>query len=331
MLGQEKGLKEILLQIDNLRIVFDTYQGQVYALSGVNLALLEKRITGLVGETGCGKSVTAKAILRLLPPNARVVGGQIWFRGEDLLQKTEREMERIRGEKIAMVFQSPRASLNPVFTIEQQLGFVVRRHLGLKGKQARAYCLELLKMVGIGDPVRRLKNYPFELSTGMCQRVMIGMAISCKPSLLIADEATTALDVTIQAQILALLTHLVQEIGLTTMIITHDLGVVSETCDYVAVMYAGQIIEFGSVNEVLGNPLHPYTRGLLRSSFINGDKHKFYYLTGAVPTLYNPPKGCVFMPRCPEREDCPSEDPPTIVTESGHLVRCWLLKDENFS
>jgi len=324
--GPDKKNANILLGIEELHVVFDTYHGTVHALSGVYLDLVTGQITGLVGETGCGKSVTAKAITRLIPKPGRIVSGKIQLEDQNLLQIPEVEMQRIRGGTIAMIFQNPRAALNPVFTIEDQIHFILKRHQGLSRSQSRTRILEMLSEVGIADPRIRLKNYPFELSTGMCQRVMIAMALSCQPKLLIADEPTTGIDVTIQAQILELFSQLVHEHGETALLITHDLGVVAETCDYTAVMYAGKVMETGLTENIFQNPLHPYTQGLVKSSFSGEDDDQLHYIPGTVPDLIHLGIGCAFEPRCHEKMDiCGKAFPQMIKMENGHQVRCFAV------
>lgn len=313
-----------LVSIAGLEVVFRTYMGTVHALSGIDLELHARRITGLAGETGCGKSVTAKAIMRLLPHTARAVGGSIQFDGEELLTKTDREMADIRGKRIGMIFQNARAALNPLFTIEKQLYYLLARHEHLNRSQARKRSLELLSAVRIGGAARRLKSYPFELSTGMCQRVMIAMGLACHPLLLIADEPTTGLDVTIQAQVLELFKSLVRESGSTALLITHDLGVIGETCDYLGVMYGGRMVEFGATEDLIEHTAHPYTRGLLRCSFAGEEDDAIHYIPGSVPNLLVPPSGCVFEARCDVRgAACPGTRPNMVEVSSGHLVACF--------
>ena len=321
---------DTLLRIEDLRVVFHTYHGVVQALSGINLGIYKGKVTGLVGETGCGKSVMAKSIARLIPKPGEIVSGRILLDGEDLLQKTEDEMRDIRGKEIAMIFQNPRTALNPVFTLEDQMHFFLERHQGLDRAKSRRRIVELLGEVSIADPQLRLKNYPFELSTGMCQRVMIAMAVSCQPKLLIADEPTTGLDVTIQAQILDLFSQLVYQTGATALLITHDLGVVAETCDYTGVMYAGKMVEFGPTESIFQNPLHPYTRGLIDSCFTPEQDHRLNYIPGTVPDLLNLPSGCLFAPRCEAEMDvCETEDPPIATLNGTHWAQCFALKADD--
>jgi oligopeptide/dipeptide ABC transporter ATP-binding protein len=326
--------KELLLDIEDLRIEFDTFEGISHVLDGVSFTLENGGTMGLVGETGCGKSITAKAILRLLPePPARIVSGKIRFMGEDLLQKQEAEMRKIRGKKIAMVFQDPMTFLNPVFTIEEQLIDVIlahhrvdRREGGLRRAQVRGKALDLLGDVRIPQPESRMRSYPHEFSGGMRQRVLIAMALSGSPELLIADEPTTALDVTIQAQILRLIQDLVERRHLSVLLISHDLGVVAKVCKRIAVMYAGSIVETGDTGQILRKPLHPYTRGLLNSilKFSKRDVEA-QAIKGTIPNLIQPPAGCRYHPRCLKRmEICEKEKPSSIEMEEGHWVSCHL-------
>jgi len=320
----QEASETILLRIVDLRVVFNTYLGRIHALSGIDLDLHRGKITGLAGETGCGKSVTAKTIIQLLPKTAMVKTGSILLDGEEMLRKSPAEMKGIRGKTIAMIFQDPRAALNPLFTVEQQLYFLLHRHEHLDRKAARKRSLELLRAVGIDAPGRRIRNYPFELSTGMCQRVMIAMGLSCEPKLLIADEPTTGLDVTIQAQVLDLFRDLVYEVGSTAMLITHDLGVIAETCDYTGIMYAGRMVEFGATEDVIDCPLHPYTQGLLRSSFTGEDDDELHYIPGVVPDLLHPPAGCMFKARCGVCDkDCERAAPDMAEVANEHKVACF--------
>jgi oligopeptide/dipeptide ABC transporter ATP-binding protein len=321
------GAAEFLLHIENLHVVFETYHGIVHALSGVFLDLAAGKITGLVGETGCGKSVTAKAITRLIARPGKIVSGKIQLDGQDLLRLSEPDMQNIRGGTISMIFQNPRAALNPVFTVEDQMHFILERHQKLNRSRSRRRILDLLTEVGIADPKRRMKNYPFELSTGMCQRVMIAMALSCQPQLLIADEPTTGIDVTIQAQILELFSQQVYEHGATAMLITHDLGVVAETCDYTAVMYAGKVVETSVTDIIFQQPLHPYTLGLVKSSLSGEQSDRLHYIPGTVPDLIHLRAGCAFAPRCSEKKDiCGKADPEVRETALGHGVRCFKVE-----
>lgn len=322
-------MKEVL-RISALRTYFYTKDGVIKAVDGISLKVDTAGVLGVVGESGCGKTVTALSILKLLPePPARIVSGEIIFEGRDIIPLRESEMRRIRGDRISMVFQEPMTSLNPVFTIGEQIAEVLRAHKKLGRREARDRSIELLRMVGIPSPEQRIKDYPHQLSGGMRQRVMIAMAMSCKPSLIIADEPTTALDVTIQAQILELLKRLREEIGMTLILITHDLGVISEIAGDVVVMYAGRVVEQASTRDLLLSPLHPYTEGLLRclpSFDNNGRKKRLQAIPGMVPRLSDLPKGCKFCPRCPlVIEQCREEEPEIKpVSGSNRLNRCWV-------
>jgi oligopeptide/dipeptide ABC transporter ATP-binding protein len=294
-----------LLEIDNLQVGFDTEAGLLRAVDGVSFSVDAGKVLGIVGESGCGKSVTAASILRLIPnPPGRILGGSIRFDGTDMLRLPAAELTRFRGQEIAMIFQDPMTSLNPVFTVEKQLGEVLSYRFGLAREAARARSLEMLREVGITEPAARLRAYPHELSGGMKQRVMIAMALLCQPRLLIADEPTTALDVTIQAQILVLIRELQRKTGAAVIFITHDMGVVAQMCDEVAVMYAGRIVERGDVGAVFERSEHPYTRGLLRSIPRKGvpRKSELPTIEGVVPSLLTPPPGCRFAERCWRRK-----------------------------
>lgn len=322
-----------LLSLRDLRTYFLSKRGEVRAVDGVSYSISKGEILGLVGESGSGKSVTALSILRLVPsPPGKIVGGQIMFDGMDLLALSKSEMKKIRGGRISMIFQEPMRSLNPVFTIGEQISEAIRLHQGLKKKEALERSIEMLKMVGIPSPKRRIKDYPHELSGGMRQRVMIAMALSCHPDLLISDEPTTALDVTIQAQILELMGDLKQKLGMAILLITHNLGIVAETAQRVVVMYAGKIMEEAPTLQLFENPLHPYTRGLQRSIPEIGQKYrssnrKLQEIPGVVPDLHQLPHGCRFHPRCPEADErCKLEEPEMIEVEPNHFVRC-LFED----
>ena len=318
---------ENILEMKDLRIEFETFEGISHVLDGIDLTLGRGDTLGLVGETGCGKSITAKAILRLLSiPPARIVSGKILFEGEDLLKKSEEEMKGIRGRKIAMIFQDPMTFLNPVFTIEEQLVDVILAHGGLDWKQGVEKAIELLGEVKIPQPELRIKSYPHEFSGGMRQRVLIAMALSGSPQILIADEPTTALDVTIQAQILRLLHELVQRHGHSVLLISHDLGVVARVCKRIAVMYAGNIVENCSTLQLFNRPLHPYTQGLLNSILtFSKRKGEARVIKGIIPDLIQPPFGCRFHPRCQSAmEICQKEKPVLVEFESGHWVSCHL-------
>ena len=317
-----------LLRVKDLKTYFFTHDGTVKAVDGINLKVSKGETLGLVGESGCGKSVTALSIMRLIPsPPGKIVGGEIHFEGKNLLELNEKEMRKIRGRKISMIFQEPMTSLDPMFTIGDEIAEVIRLHQGLKKDEARKKAIESLKTVGMPDPEKRINEYPHELSGGMRQRAMIAMALSCNPTLLIADEPTTALDVTIQAQILRLIDELRKKFGTSVLLITHDLGVIAETCDNVAVMYAGHIVEHTDANTLFRNPLHPYTKGLMKSiPRLDVDTKRLEIIKGLVPTLLDMPSGCPFHPRCNFcSEGCTKELPKLIEVEKNHLVRCHLV------
>lgn len=314
-----------LLEVRELRTSFFTPQGEARAVDGVSISVEPGRTLGLVGESGCGKTMTALSILRLIPPAGRIAGGQILFDGRDLLTLTEPEMRRIRGNAIAMIFQEPMSSLNPVFTVGNQIAEAVRLHQGLGRRAAHEKAIEMLKLVDMPEAERRVNEYPHQLSGGMRQRVMIAMALSCHPRLLIADEPTTALDVTIQAQILDLLAGLQQRLGMAMILVTHDLGVVAERADEVAIMYAGRIVERAPVTTIFAHPLHPYTRGLLRSiPKVGAEKaRRLEAIPGLVPDLLSLPTGCHFRDRCPRQiARCTAVDPQLEEPAPGHWVAC---------
>jgi peptide/nickel transport system ATP-binding protein len=322
-----------LLEINGLHTSFHTRHGVVRAVDGIDFSVDRGEIMGLVGESGCGKSVTSLSVLRLVAPPGHIDAGQVLFDGTDLLTLSPDEMRKIRGERISMIFQQPTSSLNPVWDVGTQIAEVLRIHRGMKGKAAEARTLDLLRMVGIPDPARRLKAYPHEMSGGMAQRIMIAMALACEPELLIADEPTTALDVTIQAQILDLMRNLRDETGTAIILITHDLGVVAEMCDRVAVMYAGEIVEQTDVVSLFREPLHPYTRGLIGSIPVLGDaREELAVIPGNVPNLIDLPEGCRFAPRCMARieeniDNAFEEHPELLPVRTGHDVRCWIYHD----
>lgn len=319
---------DTLLEVRGLETHFPTRQGRVRVLNGIDFTLSEGRITGLVGESGSGKSVTAFSILRLLKPPGEVVAGEVLYKGRDLLRLSEKEMARVRGGEIGIIFQQPRASLNPVYRIGDILLDVLRVHRGLRGREATAEAHRLLHAVGLPDPAQLIRRYPHELSGGMCQRVMIAQVLACEPRLLIADEPTTALDVTIQMQIVELLLSLREQFGLTMLLITHDLGLVGELCDDVLVMYAGEIVERAPVLNLFDRPSHPYTRGLLASRANRQDRSRLYSIPGSVPNLLSPPTGCRFHPRCPFAQPiCAEVSPAPEQVEEGHWVRCHFWKD----
>jgi oligopeptide/dipeptide ABC transporter ATP-binding protein len=324
---------ERLLEVQGLRTSFHTRDGVVRAVDGIDFHVDRGEIMGIVGESGCGKSVTSLSIMRLIAKPGRIEEGRILLGGTDLLKLSGDEMRRIRGNRISMIFQQPTSSLNPVWDVGTQLSEVLEIHRNMRAKAAKARALELLKMVGIPDPARRLKAYPHEMSGGMAQRVMIAMALACEPELLIADEPTTALDVTIQAQILDLMRDLRDRTGTAIIFITHDLGVVAEMCDRVAVMYAGEIVEQSDVATLFRQPLHPYTRGLIGSIPVVGEvKDSLAVIPGNVPNLVDLPKGCRFAPRCAARIEydvaiAGEVHPDLRPIVEGHAVRCWLYHD----
>jgi peptide/nickel transport system ATP-binding protein len=323
-------LNDLMLEIQGLKTYFYTEDGVVKAVDGVDLYVRRGETLGIVGESGCGKSVTSLSIMRLISPPGRIVAGKIVFDGVNLLELNEREMTKIRGNRISMIFQQPTSCLNPVFKIGDQVAEVLQIHQTLGRDAGWRRAVELLRMVGIPEPDKRAHAYPHEISGGQAQRVMIAMALACTPELLIADEPTTALDVTIQAQILDLMRDLKEKTGTAIMLITHDLGVVAEMCDRVVVMYAGQVVEQADVRELFANPLHPYTQGLLGSIPVLGQvRDRLDVIPGTVPNLLNPPPGCRFEPRCqkcdgPARERCKAELPPLREIKPGHWVRTWL-------
>lgn len=323
----DKLLNKNILVIKNLKTYFYTYEGVVETLDGINLTFEKGKVVGLVGETGSGKSVTALSILRLIPwPPGRIVDGQIYFKGQDILKLSEYDMQKIRGNEIAMIFQEPTTSLNPVYTVGHQIEETVKIHNKINDQEARERTIELLKMVELANPKRIYNQYPHELSGGMQQRIMIAIALCCKPDLLIADEPTTALDVTIQAQILELILELKERLGMTILLITHDLGVVAEVCDQVAVMHAGVIVEKGEVHSIFRDPKHPYTRGLLKTiPKIDENQDILQEIKGEVPKLINPPTGCRFHPRCPYTMDiCRKKRPDEYNVGNSHFVACFL-------
>jgi len=324
---------EIILEIKNLKTYFYTYGGVAKAVDGVSYNLAKGEALGVVGESACGKSVMALSILRLIPvPPGKILGGEILFKGKNLLEITEDEMRKVRGNRISMIFQEPMTSLNPVFTVGDQIQETLRLHQGLSKKEALEKSIEMLRRVDISSPEKAVERYPHELSGGMRQRVMIAMALACNPEILIADEPTTALDVTIQAQILDLMIKLKEKLGMAIILITHNLGVVAETTKRVLVMYAGKIVEEAETKSLFENPKHPYTRGLLKSIPILGDKIRggkvrLREIPGVVPSLHELPSGCKFSTRCPSMMDiCREKEPELKETEKGHFSSCWLTE-----
>jgi len=315
-----------LLSVRDLKTEFSGPQGVARAVDGLSFDLDQGQTLGLVGESGGGKSVAALSILRLVPsPPGRIAGGQVVFKGRDLLGLSESEMRQVRGNQISMIFQEPMTSLNPVYTVGDQIMEAIKLHQGLNNRQAAVRAAEALEAVGIPDPVSRLRSYPHQLSGGMRQRVMIAMAISCDPDLLIADEPTTALDVTIQAQILDLIKDIQAKRGLAVLLITHNLGVVAETADRVVVLYLGRVFETASVEQLFARPCHPYTQGLMASlPDPESEADTLSAIPGSVPSIFKPLSGCRFKDRCPRRFDKCEEEPELIPVEEGQLARCHL-------
>jgi oligopeptide/dipeptide ABC transporter ATP-binding protein len=320
-------MSEVLLHVKGLKTSFYTESGVVRALDGISFDVFKGETLGIVGESGCGKSVTSMSILRLIPqPPGKIEAGEAIFNGVDLTKIADEEMRKIRGNEISMIFQEPMTSLNPVFTIGYQISEVLKLHCGLTKKECVPETIKLLKRVGIPRAERVINDYPFALSGGMKQRAMIAMALACQPSLLIADEPTTALDVTIQAQILQIMRDLQKDQGMSIMFITHDLGVIAEMSDRVIVMYAGHIVEQADVRSLFREPLHPYTKGLLNSKpDLHSDEQRLHVIPGNVPNLLKRPEGCQFHPRCEFCFDrCRKELPKLTETADGRMVRCWL-------
>lgn len=316
-------MEEKLLEIKNLQVQFVTERATVQALNGVNLTIHKGESLGLVGESGAGKTTTALATLKLLASSAQILDGEIYFKGKNVMEMSKKELLDMRGHRISMIFQNPLTSLNPVFTVGEQIGMVLRQHKGLNNKQADEETKRLLETVGIAG--YRLNDYPNQFSGGMRQRVGIAAGIACNPELLIADEPTTALDVTIQAQILELMKKLQKEYDTSLLMITHNLGIISELCEKVAVMYAGRIIEYGTVKEVFSNPIHPYTRGLLRAlPKLEGPKERLTAIPGVVANAQNLPSGCRFHPRCELCADqCKTLQPQMAQISENHMVECF--------
>lgn len=326
----ETNSNDNILDIDNLQTSFFTKDLEVKAVNGVSFSLPKGQTVGVVGESGSGKSITALSLLQLVEHPGEIVGGKIIFKGENLLEKSTAQMRKIRGKEISMIFQEPMTSLNPTYTVGQQINEAFQIHEGLNKRQALKRSIEMLELVGIPSPEKRVHQYPHELSGGMRQRVMIAMALACNPELLIADEPTTALDVTIQAQILELINDLQQDLGMSVLLITHDLGVVADTCDHVAVMYTGRIVEYADVRTIFNDPKHPYTVGLLNSIpphdyDVEGD---LPVIKGNVPSPAEMPTGCPFAPRCPFASEICKKMPALETDENGNQVRCWIYSDE---
>ncbi len=321
-------MNENVLEITDLQTHFFTRRGVVKVLDGLNLSIKRGQIIGLVGETGAGKSVTGFSIMRLVRRPGRIVGGEIELNGRDLLALSEDAIANIRGTEIAMIFQDPRAALNPLLTIGQLLEQILRYRRGMEAKQAQQAALELLNLVHISEPEQRLQAYAHQLSGGMCQRIMIAMALACRPDLLIADEPTTGLDVTIQRQIILLLKELRDQTGTTQIIVTHDLGLAAELCDAIAVMYAGDVVEYAPTEELFHRPRHPYTIGLMRSRPVFGNRKSMVTIPGSVANFTQQPAGCPFHPRCEFAFDqCHQQKPPPFQVRQAHISQCWLLDE----
>ena len=323
---------EYLVDIQHERLSFFTPAGEVKALNDVSIRMKEGEVLGIVGESGSGKSVTAYSIMGLTAENGKIIGGSVEFNGHHIDKMSEAELRKIRGKEVSIIFQDPMTSLNPVYTIGNQIEEVLKLHVNMKGKEAHDRAVELLSLVGINEPEKRVKQYPHELSGGMRQRVMIAIALACEPKLLIADEPTTALDVTIQAQILELMQELKKKLGMGIILITHDLGVVASMCDHIAVMYAGEIVEYGTSDDIFYRTKHEYTRGLLRSipKFYEQEYEKLIPIEGQPVDLLNPPKGCPFAPRCDSCMKICLREKPEAIAENEHFARCWLLQKKLF-
>lgn len=326
-------MSEKLLEIKDEKLSFFTPAGEVKALNGVSFSMNEGEVLGIVGESGSGKSVTAYSIMGLTAYPGKLIGGTIYFNGHQIEKMSEKEMRKIRGNEVSIIFQDPMTSLNPVYTIGNQITEVIRLHTGKSKKEAYDRAKELLELVGINEPTKRLKQYPHELSGGMRQRVMIAIALACEPKLLIADEPTTALDVTIQAQILELMQELRQKLGMSIIMITHDLGVVASMCERIAVMYAGHIVEYGTADEIFYEPKHEYTKGLINSipKLSAQEIERLVPIEGQPVDLLNPPAGCPFASRCANcMKICLREMPPKTELSDTHYSHCWLLQKEEF-
>ena len=318
--------QETLLEVRGLHTYFYTYEGVVKAVNSVTFVLNRGEITGLVGESGSGKSVTAQSIFRLVKAPGKIVAGEVRLDGQDLMSCSESEMQTVRGRQISMIFQEPRAALNPLFTVGDQIGRVIQLREGCSRKAAESHAIEIMRAVDIADPERRANAYPHELSGGMCQRVMVAIALSANPLLLIADEPTTGLDVTVQAQVLDLIRLRVKSAGSACLFITHDLGVVAELCERVIVMYAGRVVEQGPVTEIFSNPRHPYTQGLIASTLRVDINKPISTIPGTVPDAVHLPSGCTFHPRCPFAEElCAQEEPSMVAAGLHHGTRCHIV------
>ena len=326
-------MSDLLLDIKNERLSFFTPAGEVKALNNVSFSMKQGEVLGIVGESGSGKSVTAYSLMGLTAYPGKLIGGELRFNGHEVEKMTEKDFRKMRGEEISIIFQDPMTSLNPVYTIGNQIVEMVRLHTNKNKQEAYARAKELLELVGINEPERRLKQYPHELSGGMRQRVMIAIALACEPKLLIADEPTTALDVTIQAQSLELMMELRKKLGMSIIMITHDLGVVASMCEKIAVMYAGKIVEYGTTDEIFYNPKHEYTKGLINSipKLNQKEKERLVPIEGSPVDLLNPPAGCPFAPRCKScMKICLREMPPRTELSDTHYPYCWLRQKEEF-
>ncbi|MDY4062834.1 MAG: ABC transporter ATP-binding protein [Candidatus Limiplasma sp.] len=315
-----------MLQVKNLCTSFNVDAGEVRAVNGISFNLDKGKVLGIVGESGSGKSVTAYSIMRILVEPGKIVGGEILFNGEDIVKYSKKQMREFRGKRVSIIFQDPMTSLNPTFTIGNQLREAILLHTDRNRAEANARALEMLQLVGVNEPEKRLKQYPHELSGGMRQRVMIAMALACEPDILIADEPTTALDVTIQAQILELMKDLQKKMGMAIIMITHDLGVIADMCDEIIVMYAGRVCERGTVDEIFNNPRHEYTKGLLRSiPTLNGGHDKLIPIAGSPVDLTNLPAGCAFASRCDHcMKICLTDQPEEVRVNDSHIASCWM-------
>ncbi|PIE54511.1 MAG: dipeptide/oligopeptide/nickel ABC transporter ATP-binding protein [Dethiosulfovibrio peptidovorans] len=328
--GEAKREREALVTVRDLRTYFHTFKGVVRAVDGVSFDVKKGEVLAVVGESGGGKSVTGFSVIRLIDEPGRIESGEIFFDGKDLMNLSERDMNQLRGKEMAMIFQDPMTSLNPVYTVGQQLEESFRLHTSMNRKERRLACVEQLRAVGISNPESRLNNYPHQFSGGMRQRVVIAIALAADPRLIIADEPTTALDVTIQAQILRLMVRLVREKERSLILITHDLAVVAEVADRVNVMYCGKIVESGDTRTIIDKNAHPYTRGLLQSiPDMAAANHRLETIPGIVPNMFDLPKGCNFAPRCPKARDiCQTHEPPTIERQRGHVISCHFPLQE---
>ena len=324
-MNEEKNYEHLLSVVD-LHTSFETENGEVQAVNGVTFNLDVGKVLGIVGESGSGKSVTAYSIMQILADNGRITGGKVLFKGEDVTRWPEKRVRSFRGKNVSIIFQDPMTSLNPVFTVGNQLMEAIRLHTGKTRAEAQARALEMLTLVGINEPQKRLRQYPYELSGGMRQRVMIAMALACEPDILIADEPTTALDVTIQAQILELMQDLQKKLGMAIIMVTHDLGVIAEMCDEIIVMYGGRICERGTADEIFYNPCHEYTKGLLRSiPEAGGNRERLIPISGTPINMLNLPRGCAFCPRCDAAmKICLEEQPAELRINDEHMASCWI-------